>query len=166
MDPFDSAQTAPVWARVYSKTAAASPEAPSAQTQTEQTAQDLPALLLEQIDDERRDSATYYFAARRAGEDAALLRRTAQEESGHAKKLSALYFLLTGACPPATRLPGTYPGDLRTLLAQRYQGELEGAAGYRAAAEQYPLHAALFNQLAEDEQLHAQRILELTERRL
>lgn len=165
MDPFDTGQTAAVWARVYGERwNAMSPSTPPHSSPEQPPA--LPQALAELIAGERQDAVTYYHMARLAGSDAPVLRRIAQEEAGHARKLAALHLLMTQQLPPQTAPTAGLEPLFSQMLAGRYRDELAGAERYRRAAEQYPDHAGLFRMLAEDEDDHARRLLELAERRL
>ncbi|MDD3165418.1 MAG: hypothetical protein PHS97_06125 [Oscillospiraceae bacterium] len=119
------------------------------------------------IADERSDCATYQkLAAMTGGTCAASLRAIARDEACHAKRLTALYFVKTGACPELAPSCPLLSGCMTALLRERYLAERAGAAAYRAAAEQDPESAALFTCLAGDEAGHAKAILAMLEQLL
>ena len=146
MNPFDSAATAEVWRRVNG-------------AREEQTAAEL---LLEMISDEMTDSATYLRLAR-CGIGARVFRALAQEEDCHARRLKALYFLLTGqeACTEVGAVP--YYSCVADALRDRFAEEQRSAKRYLAAAERLPEHCGLFRELAAQEQEHARRLHRLTQ---
>ncbi len=146
MNPFDSAATAEVWRRVNG-------------AREEQTAAEL---LLEMISDEMTDSATYLRLAR-CGIGARVFRTLAQEEDRHARRLKALYFLLTGqeACAEVGAVP--YYSCVADALRDRFAEEQRSAKRYLAAAERLPEHCGLFRELAAQEQEHARRLHRLTQ---
>lgn len=123
-------------------------------------------LLQEMIRRELRDWREYQALARRVGGPQARVFQTlANEEKGHAKRLSAAYFLISGVRywpegekPPA---PGSYLGALR----RRFGMEQEGVAAYLAGAEATtdPCLRQLFLDHAREEWDHACRIRALVE---
>ncbi len=145
MDPYDSTATRAVWNRVMQQDRA--PEALS-----------LEESLREMIAGEHTDHVTYLAAARCAGRHAATLRQIAMQEDCHGRRLQALYYLLTGECY-APEVAPRCEGSLCETLRARFAVELEGAKRYRAAAERWPEHRRLFQELAAQEENHG-RILQ------
>ena len=146
MNPFDSAATAEVWRRVSG-------------AREEQTVAEL---LLEMISDEMTDAATYQHLTR-CGVGAKTFRALAQEERCHARRLKALYFLLTGqdACAEVGAVP--HYSCVADALRERFAEEQRSAKRYLAAAERLPEHCGLFRELAAQEQEHARRLHRLTQ---
>lgn len=146
MNPFDSAATAEVWRRVSG-------------AREEQTVAEL---LLEMISDEMTDSATYLRLAR-CGIGARVFRALAQEEDCHARRLKALYFLLTGqeACAEVGAV--LHYSCVADALRDCFAEEQRSAKRYLAAAGRLPEHCGLFRELAAQEQEHARRLHRLTQ---
>lgn len=95
------------------------------------------------------------------------LRDTAEDEGGHARRLMAVYYLITGQCyRPAVSSERIYAGQLCPALRVRYHAETCGGLHYAQAAEKTtdPCLARLLNELSEDEYRHAERMLVLLER--
>lgn len=123
-------------------------------------------LLQQMIRRELADWRTYQALARRVGgPQGRVLQTLANEEKGHAKRLSAAYFLIAGVryWPEGEKPtpPGTYLGALR----QRFGAEQAAMAGYLAGAEETedPCLRQLFLQHAREEWDHACRIRQLVE---
>lgn len=145
MDIYDTAAVQTIWERVRRS---ASPET-------------LEETLAEWIACELADCEAYRALAKCGF--SAVFRALANDEACHARKLSALYFLLTG-CRPAVCPAAKEDACLRSAVRSRFAQELKGAEAYRAAAAQWPAHAALFCALANDEARHACRLREIAER--
>ena len=86
------------------------------------------------------------------------LRDIAADEGSHARRLMAVYFLITGVRywpieRPAPALNSTYPAVLRERFGEEQRGEL----AYLAAAEETadPCLRELYLELAGDENTHA-----------
>lgn len=147
MEFLNGAAAAAVWQRV----------------QGEKRNQSLPEALLSLISaalTERRG----YLRLTRFGAGAQVFRQLAQEEGCHARQLGALYFLLTGQTAAAQPGALAYDSRLSDALRERFAQELRSAAAYRAAAERWPEHRALFRALAAQEQAHADTLRRLTQR--
>ena len=123
----------------------------------------LPEQLREMISDERTAAAAYASLTRFCTA-ADAFRDISREERCHARRLAALYFLLTGQTPCAER--GALPRETSYCAALRacFAAEQESARRYLAAAEAWPEHAPLFRALAAQEQAHTQRLLRLAQR--
>lgn len=153
MIPMDDNRARQVWSRVMN---ASCPDAGS----TPQTEQALTAQqVLDLTRDEWADTAFYRSLAARAPQCAReALRRMAREEACHARRLAALYFLLSGekACPE----PGTpvCTACFNETLRQRYSLELQSRQRYEALVPRSGAQRCLFEQLALDEGAHAQII--------
>lgn len=147
MDPFDTAATRAIWQRVL---------------QPREEEMSLEDTLSEMIADEYADHAIYLSMAGCAGRFAPKMRAIAADELRHARRLTALHFLLTGT-KPCPRHSAHCGGSFCQMLRVRYTEELSGAGKYREAAERWSEHAALFYELADAEQRHScilQRIAE------
>lgn len=147
MDLNDSATVRAVWQRVL-------------QTPPEPTSE---AVLAELISDEQTAHAAYLTLARRGGRFAPAFRALACEEACHARRLSALYYLLTGRKSCVMCGATEKRGRLCEAVRARYTAEREAEKTYRAAAQRCPEHAALFCVLADDERRHAQRLYTVME---
>ena len=134
---------AAVWARVRGQGEAAS------------LAETLPMM----ISDELTERGTYLRLQRCAP----VFRMLAREEGCHARRLTALYFLLTGqeVCAETGALP--HYASFAEALRDRFAQELQSAKRYRTAAERWPEHGSLFRALAAQEQAHADRLHRLTQ---
>ena len=121
------------------------------------------------LHDELADAQIYRCLAAQApsAEGRRLMRKIAAEEAGHAKRLQAAYFLLTGATygvtvvlPPQPRLPW------RDRLRERHHEECQGAARYARAAEETAdvCLARLLQSLSADEYRHAELLLDCVSR--
>lgn len=118
-------------------------------------------LLQAMIAQELRDARFYQALSRRAGGNGArLFSAMASDEWRHAKRLSAAYFLISGVRywpePQGKVNLGSYLNSLR----QRFIAEQNGAAAYRAPAEECrdACLRELFLEHALDEGNHANQI--------
>lgn len=136
--------------------------APREEEVTAAQARQLLALLTEALADRRYYQA---LAARAKGGAGRTLSRFAQEAEGHAKRLCAACFLLTGVrhWPGAgtAAVPATYWGGLR----ERYWAERKGAEVCRGAADSGadPMLRELYLDLAEARAARAHQIKMLLE---
>lgn len=125
------------------------------------------ALLREMIDGETEDWRTYQAMARRAGGSAAkLLGTMAADERRHAKRLGAAYFIITGQRYQSPNQTGSRPTpDLMNGLREQFIQEQRGAAAYQGAAQESSdaCLRQLYQELAEEEMLHARMIRGLLE---
>lgn len=152
MDPFDSAATARVWARVRGEDEAA-----------------LPALLLRAVAGELEDRRAYLRLSRTRFAPQAF-RALADEEGCHAARLSALYFLETGQRPAVDVISRgnidnctTARPRMAEALRERFRQERASVDAYLSAAKTHPQHADFFRELAAQEEAHLRRIQRLTE---
>ena len=146
MDIYDTAAVQTIWERVRRS---AAPET-------------LEETLAEWIARELADCETYRALAKCGFP--AVFRALANEEACHERKLSALYFLLTGCRPAVCPAAKEDTSCMGSAVRSRFAQEQKGAEVYRAAAAQWPAHAALFCALANDETRHACRLREIAER--
>lgn len=120
------------------------------------------------IEDELADRRYYMaFSCQGPGWARQTLRDTAEDEGGHARRLMAAYYLITGQCyQPAVSCERICVGQLCPALRDRYHAEACGALNYAQAADATtdPCLAKLLNELSEDEYRHAERMLVLLER--
>ena len=86
------------------------------------------------------------------------LLRIVEDERCHAKRLCALYFLMTGKkyCPEPVR--GACTACFNEALRKQYQAELEAEARYAKLAARAGEQACMFEALARDEGRHAKTI--------
>lgn len=107
-----------------------------------------------------RAAKTYRaLAAQAAGSVRQALRTLAEEKCHEARRLAAVYFVITGERPRAARPEGVYPACLRESLRRAYQEELCAAELYRRYAERAGQHACLLAQMARRAQCAAARLL-------
>lgn len=124
--------------------------------------------LLEFINDEYRDYLYYNVLARKApsGNARRVFRNIARDELAHARKFAAAYFLISGKRympTQATVEPVNVPSTYNQALRDRYLAEISDARKYRdfANAVDDSCLKALALRISEDEQQHAQLILEI-----
>lgn len=97
------------------------------------------------------------------------LRDLAAEEGGHAKRLMAVYYLITGECyQPQFGGERIYTGRWCPALRQRYHAEACSGLNYARAADGTtdPCLRTLLQQLSDEEYRHAEVLLRLLERSL
>lgn len=148
MNPYDHAAVSAVWQRV---------------TQG-QKSDDLEAALSAAIADERHAQKTY-LALSQCGYTE-LFRHLAAQEACHAKKLSALYYLLFGCPPCQSECCKIKICNFCESVRKAYQGELEAAKNYKTLAACHPEHAQLFCAIMKTERCHAEHLRTLTEKLL
>lgn len=168
MNPMDCKQAQNVWSRVMAaQTAALCTNAEKAPEKTAR-AQQAPAVsitpeqVMQAMHEELCDAQTYLcLAARMSGCARKTLLAISHDERCHAKKLGAIYFLLTGkkACPKKPENP-CITCNAETLRRQ-YQRELSAREHYEALAPMSGARACTMRELALDECRHAQSIYEL-----
>lgn len=122
------------------------------------------------IEDEMADRR-YYLAFSRCAPTWARekLRELAADEGHHARRLMAIYYLITGECyHPAVSCDKIYIGQWCAALRERYHAEACGGFNYIRAAEGTtdPCLSKLLTELSEDEYRHANEILAMLERSL
>ena len=113
----------------------------------------------------------YFLAIARQGPAWARqkLRAIADDEGGHAKRLMAVYYLITGECyRPAIACGHIAIDRWCPALRERYHMEACGGMNYARSADGTtdPCLSRLFNELSADEYRHADTILRLLERSL
>jgi rubrerythrin len=125
-DRFDA-----VWRRVMPEPA----EYGVRQKAVKQTTSDDACRLREFMDNEAQDARIYcMLASMCSGSPRQALLRISSDERCHLKKLRARYFILTGEMyKPAEACPLIY--SVPDALRKKHQGEKEGAAAFRSAAE-------------------------------
>lgn len=97
------------------------------------------------------------------------LRDIAADEGGHARRLMAVHYLITGECyRPAVSCEHIYIGRWCPALRERYHAEACNGLNYARAAEGTtdPCLAELLNELSADEYRHAAELMEMLERAL
>ena len=97
------------------------------------------------------------------------LRDIAADEGGHARRLMAVHYLITGECyRPAVSCEHIYIGRWCPALRERYHAEACNGLNYARAAEGTtdPCLAGLLNEMSADEYRHAAELMEMLERAL
>lgn len=97
------------------------------------------------------------------------LRDIAAEEGEHARRLMAVYYLITGECyRPNISCERIYIGRWCPALRERYHAEACNGLNYARAAEGTtdPCLRKLLNELSAEEYRHAEELLRLLERAL
>ncbi len=153
MNPYDARQAAEVWSRVTRATA-------DAQSDSIITLDDM-------IRDELSDRDAYFALARRVRPiEAQTLRAIAREEATHARKLSTVWFVRSGAKPSHSAQSPSASRSVTDVLREHIQKEQAGAEQYARAAELDPACRELFTQLALDERRHAKLLMAMLEARM
>ncbi|MDO4315649.1 MAG: ferritin-like domain-containing protein [Oscillospiraceae bacterium] len=97
------------------------------------------------------------------------LREIANEQGGRAKRLMAVYYLITGECyRPAISTERIYVGRWCAALRERYHAEACNGLNYARAADGTtdPCLAKLLNDLSADAYRRAEELLRMLERSL
>ena len=122
------------------------------------------------VEEELGDRRYYLALARQARVWARQrLRDIAADEGGHARRLMAAHYLITGECyRPAVSCEHIYIGRWCPALRERYHAEACNGLNYARAAEGTtdPCLAELLNELSADEYRHATELMEMLERAL
>ena len=122
------------------------------------------------IEGELSDQRYYQAFARQAPAHARqTLRNIAQDEGEHARRLMAVYYLITGRCyRPSISCDRVYIGAYCPALRERYHEEACGWMNYIRASEGTtdPCLQKIFTELAVDELRHADAMRLLLERAL
>ena len=122
------------------------------------------------VEEELGDRRYYLALARQAPVWARQrLRDIAADEGGHARRLMAVHYLITGECyRPAVSCEHIYIGRWCPALRERYHAEACNGLNYARAAEGTtdPCLAELLNELSADEYRHATELMEMLERAL
>jgi rubrerythrin len=120
------------------------------------------------IEDELADRRYYLTMMRSAPLWARqTLRELSLEEGAHARRLMAVYYLITGRCyQPSMSCERIYIGAWCPALRERYHAEACGGLAYMRASEQTvdPCLARLLKELSEDEYRHSEELTYLLER--
>lgn len=165
MNQIDCKQAQRVWSRVMAAQTDAQEPNEKTDQQTAQRAPEVsitPEQIMEQICGELSDAATYRALSNRMkGYAQKTLEELSRDERCHAKKLAAMYFLLTGkkACPKRPE-PSCITCNAETLRRQ-YQKELAARDQYEMLAPLAGARACTMRQIALDECRHAKKIYEL-----
>lgn len=122
------------------------------------------------LDDEQSDYR-YYGAMLRCAPSWArpTIREIMLDEMSHARLLSAVYYLITGKCRPATvSCERVYIGPWCPALRERYHAEACGGLNYIRASEGTtdPCLVKILAELSADEYHHAELLTGLLERSL
>lgn len=146
-----------VWQRVMAMSAEA-PQCSKPVNKQTLTAEQVMELLCGEL----ADAATYEaLACRVRGQARQTLMMLAGQERQHAKKLSAVYYLMTGKkpCPDKPKYPCI--ACTNEELRERYIEETAGAEKYCCLAEKAGSFAKVFRELACEEEQHAHTVLKL-----
>ena len=122
------------------------------------------------IEEELEDRRYYMALAQKAPAWAQQrLRSIAADEEGHARRLLAVYYLITGECfRPRVSCDRICVGGWCASLRERYHAEACGGLNYARAAEGTvdPCLRKLLEALSADEYRHASCLLQMLERSL
>lgn len=122
------------------------------------------------IEEELGDHRYYLVMARQAPAWARQrLREIGEEECHHARRLMAVYYLITGECyRPHISQERIYIGHWCAALRERYHEEACGGMNYARAAEGTTdiCLSGLLNELSADEYRHAEELMTILERSL
>ena len=122
------------------------------------------------LEEELRDQRIYQAMARQAPVWARQrLRELATEEGSHARRLGAVYYLITGTCyQPAISTERVCAGNWCAGLRERYHEAACNGLNYARAAEETTdlCLKRLLNDLSEEEYRHANVFLAMLERSL
>ena len=122
------------------------------------------------VEGELADQRYYQTLARQAPAWARQqLRDIAADEGSHARRLLAVYFLITGECyRPIISCDRIYLPGWCAALRERYHEEACGGLNYARAAEGTtdPCLDRLLNELSADEYRHADTMMRMLERSL
>lgn len=122
------------------------------------------------IEEELSDRRYFLALARQAPSWARQrLREIANDEGVHARRLMAVYYLITGECyRPAISTERIYVGRWCAAVRERYHGEACNGLNYARAADGTtdPCLAKLLNDLSADEYRHAEELMRMLERSL
>ncbi len=146
MDPYNQAQVQAVWERVM-----------------QGREEDLGQALLEMIAAEYASARAYEKMVKQSGIHGPTFRRLAREEWHHASRLTALYDLLYGRGARVASGVAQTSGGFHEALRRAFQGELKAAEQYREAARNWPIHAQLFEELAQQEQGHSRTLHQIAQ---
>ena len=133
-------------------------------------AMELLAVLEGYIEEELEDRRRYLALSRQAPSWARqTLRDMAEEENGHARRLMAARYLITGQPYRPNLVCGVFcPGRWAEELRRSYHEEACGGLNYARTADGTTdvCLVKLLNELSEDEYRHAERLMALLERSL
>lgn len=158
--------------------AAASPEAPETQLPGAEldpccmgsAAAEMLEVLTGFVEEELSDRRYFLALARQAPSWARQrLREMANDEGLHARRLMAVYYLITGECyRPAISTERIYTGRWCAALRERYHAEACNGLNYARAADGTTdiCLAKLLNELSADEYRHAEELMRMLERSL
>ena len=153
MDTIDREKAARVWQRVRGENNAMPTPSPVPQADF---AQMLTALIAEEL----VDATTYLHLSRHfQGQHSAALRRMYEQEQAHSACLKGIYTLITGN-RPNVRAVQPELSDPETVLRRCYGREMRSLAEYEARSSD-PHYGQVFARLAQQEQEHCSKILEL-----
>lgn len=122
------------------------------------------------IEEELEDQRTYRALARTAPSWARqILREIGMDEGGHARRLMAVYYLITGTCYCPAICTGTIQIDhWCAALRSRYHAEVCGGLNYERTADETTdlCLSKILRELSADEYRHAELIMAMLERSL
>ena len=124
-------------------------------------------MLREMMDGETENYRTYQTLARRAGNNGTrILGGMAADKRRSAKRLGAVYFLITGEQYRSPNMTGSRPPmELMSGLREQFIQEQRGAAAYGGAAQETtdPCLRQLFRELGQESMGHSRMIRSLLE---
>lgn len=159
MEMIDQKKAQRVWSRVMSCQQSGQTAAAAQDCQCQCACRLSPDQILDLIREEKNACAAYrYLACCLSGCAKQYLQQMAEEERCHARKLGALYFLLTGkkACTCEGKPPCVT--CINETLRQLYRKELEDARYYGRLAKTDEEWACTFEELSRQECCHAHKI--------
>lgn len=121
------------------------------------------------IEEELADCRHYTAFAQQTPAVRQTLQRLAAEEAGHARRLMAAYYLITGKCyQPHVSCDRVYIGPYCPALRERYHAEVCGGFNYARAADGTTdiCLSKLLRELSEQEYRHANTVMALLEKAL
>ena len=121
------------------------------------------------IEEELADCRHYTAFAQQVPAVRQTLQRLAGEEAGHARRLMAAYYLITGKCyQPHVSCDRVYIGPYCPALRERYHAEVCGGFNYARAADGTTdiCLSKLLMELSEQEYRHANTVMALLEKAL
>lgn len=122
------------------------------------------------IEEELADRCSFLALARRAPSWArGRLRIMADEEGAHARRLAAVYYLITGQCyHPGSACRRQGPERWCEALRERYHASACNGLNYRRTGEETtdPCLSKLLRELSEEEYRHGEILLNMLERSL
>jgi rubrerythrin len=116
--------------------------------------------LLELITEEWADASTYLHLSRHfQGKESGVVRKLSEQEQAHTACLKGIYTLVTGSAPKVRTIAPLQEPPMQ-ILRRCYGREMRCLAQYEARQND-PQYGHVFRSLAQQEQEHCHRILEI-----